>query len=87
MVLGCKIGQMAQSMLGIGKMIGRTGKENSIMLQEIFMKASGKTIKLMEKVFITRRMEENTKENGLKINNMDMELKLFLTAQNIRVIS
>jgi hypothetical protein len=48
------------------------------------MKETGKTIRLMERESISILMELNTKENGTKINNTDMELKLGLMALNTK---
>lgn len=50
------------------------------------MRDNGKMIKLMEKEYTTKKMEENMKENGLKTSNMDMVLKPFLMAQNTKDI-
>jgi hypothetical protein len=41
----------------------------------MFIKAIGKTKKLMEKVFIAIEMGLLILDNGLKICNMDLELK------------
>ena len=47
-------------------------KENYIMHLVIYMKVNGKMIKLMVKEHIIKKMVENMKVIGLKINNMDM---------------
>lgn len=73
MVLEYKIGLTVQNMLEIGKMIEQMEKGNYTMPQEIYMKVNGKMIKLMEKEHIIKKMVENMKVIGLKINNMDME--------------
>lgn len=51
MGLANKFGQMEQFMKEIGKTIGLTVKENLLILMGTFMKATGLTIRLMEKVF------------------------------------
>jgi hypothetical protein len=56
------------------------------MQMVMFIKETGKMIKPMDKDFITILMEPDMKENGLKINNMDMELKLGLMVLNISEI-
>lgn len=53
------------------------------MLMAIFMKESGRMIKLMELVDIITKMERNIKESGKKINNKDLEKNL---GQMVRII-
>lgn len=48
-------------------------KENCIMRQVIFMKENGKMTKLMGEEPIIKKMVENMKETGIKINNMEEE--------------
>jgi hypothetical protein len=54
------------------------------MLMEMFLKEIGKMIKLMEKVFIFTEMELVILENGLRINNMEQDLRNGLTILLIR---
>lgn len=50
----------------------------------MFMKASGKIIKLLEKEFLLKQMEDNIMAIGQMINSMDMERKFQRMAQNIK---
>jgi hypothetical protein len=54
-----------------GRITWLMGEANSIMLMEIFMKAFGSLIKLMDMELMCMQMGLCMKENGLKINNKD----------------
>lgn len=84
MVSEYKIGQMVPNMWEIGAMIGLMAKENYIMHQETFMKVNGKTIKHMAKEHTTKKMGENMKVIGLRINSKDMEWRHFQMDQNTK---
>lgn len=58
--------------------------ESCFMQMETYMKGTGKMIKLMEKEFISTKMEQPMMENGKKINSTDMELKHGLMGQYIK---
>ena len=54
------------------------------MEMEMYTLDSGKTIKLMEKVFIFIKMDPVTPEIGLMIFNMDSEFKNGSMGQDIK---
>lgn len=53
------------------------------MQMAIFMRGTGKVIKLMELVLTDMQMEQLTMESGKKINNMEKVLKTGLMEQNM----
>ena len=56
------------------------------MLMVIFMKDSGSMIKLMDMELTSMQMEQLMLVNGLKINNMEKDLKSGLTVPNMKDI-
>ena len=56
------------------------------MVMVMFMKGHGKTIKLLEKEYISIITEQRIMEHGLKINNMDRPKKHGQMGLNSRVI-
>jgi len=59
---------------------------DSYMLMEMCLKVNGIKIKQTVKVFINIKMEQNMKECGKMIYNMDLELKHELMVQSIKEI-
>ena len=59
---------------------------DSYMLMEMCLKVNGTRIKQTVKVFINIKMEQNMKECGKMIYNMDLELKHELMVQSIKEI-
>ena len=64
MVKEYKNGMMEQNMMVNGKMINQMDMEHFIMLMGMYIKAFGKMIKQMVKVFSLVQMVQNTKEIG-----------------------
>ena len=68
-----KNGLMGHLMLETGSTENYREKGSSSMLVETFMKGNGSKVKPMAKVFLNGFTEGSMKDNGRKINLMDME--------------
>lgn len=68
-----KFGLMVHVMMVFGKMAWQMAMEDLFMLKEMYMRVNGQKIKLTDMVFTLILMEVGMKDNGIKINNMDME--------------
>ena len=84
MVMGSKYGKTAPDMKEPGWTIKLMAMENSIMQMVMYMKENGKMIKLMEKENIFMLMALLMKAIGNKTSNMDLELRLGQTMQDMK---
>ena len=80
-----KFGRMELNTKGFGKKIKLLGKESFTMLTEMFLKANGKMIRLMDLGFIDIVMVQFIKVAGSKISSMGTALKLGLTTPHMLV--
>lgn len=67
-----------------GIKIKPAAKEDLFIQMEMFITVNGNLIKLMVMEYICILMEHNTKGCGLKINNMDSDVKNGLMEQNMK---
>ena len=82
-----RFGAMDQSMKDFGHLTWPTGKEDSSTLVVISMKVNGLTVSPMDMEGIYTTRDLRLKENGNRINNLDMELKLGQMAQDSKAIT
>ena len=82
--MGNRSGQMVPNMMVNGSKIKRTAMANWYMLTEMYMRDSGKMIKLMGRVVISMLTELPTSVNGKMINNMVKELRHGLMVPSTR---
>ena len=68
-----------------GPRIEQTAKVNSGMLMEIFMKATGRTIKQMDMGCTNMLTVQSTSVNGRMTCNMDEDKRLGLMAPSMKV--
>jgi len=70
-----KFGQIIPSMKDTGLTTGLTAEEDSFMRMEMFMRASGRTIKLTEMEYTPELTDPLIPDNGQKIYNTDTASK------------
>jgi len=79
-----KFGLMGLNMMVIGFQGKLMVKENSIILTGMYMKGTGRMVRLMDMEFLSIILVADTKDIGKMISSKDLELKLGLMGINMK---